>query len=531
MRRYRHLLLVGLVAALFALWGCSDKSPTDAGSGNASAGTAGEVSGQAVATELKYPLSQTIPTLDPHLSLGGSNATVVLNVFEGLFAFNSKYEPVPMLAESYDLSADGKTYTFLLRKGVKFHNGKEMKAEDVAASLNRWKDKAARAKSSFGDSQFAVQDDYTVVLNLKNPQNDTLAQLSHVLNFAGIMPKEVIDSAAPEGVNAYIGTGPFQIVEWKKDQYVHVTKFEQYQSLKTAADGFSGKKEALVNNIYFTLATDNATRFSSFLSKDFPYVDVSLDNLPKVQNQPDVQILKNLTTDFNLVFNKKSPLFSNVKNRQAVAAVLDADQILLGIVSTPDLYRLNPSYMYKENSEFYSEAGKENYNQKNPDKAKQLLKDAGYNGQTVTLLTTKDTGNFYNATLMVKDQLEKIGIKTKIDIYDYATMLTKRADPNVWDIYVGPFTMPSTPSQLLYLNPTYGFADDAKLAELLKKSTSAIKPEEIKAANGALQQYQWEYLAAIKIGDTYSYSAVRKNLTGLTLFSGFPNLANTKLLK
>ncbi|MDF2662126.1 MAG: putative secreted protein, partial [Paenibacillus sp.] len=249
MRRYRHLLLVGLVAALFAVWGCSDKSSTDPGSGNASSGTAGDTAGQAVATDLKYPLSQTIPTLDPHLSLGGSNATVVLNVFEGLFAFNSKYEPVPMLAESYELSADGKTYTFLLRKGVKFHNGKEMKAEDVAASLNRWKDKAARAKSSFGDSQFAVQDDYTVLLNLKNPQNDTLAQLSHVLNFAGIMPKEVIDSAAPEGVNAYIGTGPFKIVEWKKDQLVHVTLFEQYQSLKTAADGFSGKKEALVNYI------------------------------------------------------------------------------------------------------------------------------------------------------------------------------------------------------------------------------------------------------------------------------------------
>ncbi|SFF18819.1 peptide/nickel transport system substrate-binding protein [Paenibacillus algorifonticola] len=535
MKHYQKLGLIGLLSALLIVFGCSSNSSAPASSEGAAApvesAAAGTAAGEKLATELKYPLAQTIPTLDPHLSLGGSNSTIAVNIYEGLFAFNSKYEPVPMLAESYELSEDGKVYTFHLRKGVKFHNGKEMKAEDVAASLNRWKNTAPRAKSSFSDREFEVKDDYTIVLSSDVPRNDTLAQLSHVLNFAAIMPKEVVDAAGPDGVTEYIGTGPFKFVDYKTDQYVHVQKFADYQPVDAPADGFSGKKEALVNDLYFTLATDNATRFSSFLAKDFNNVDVSLDNLPQVESDPDVEIIKNLSTDFNLIFNKKAPLFSQLKYRQAVASVLDVDQVLLGIVSTPELYRLNPSYMYKENTKWYSEAGSEAYNQKNPDKAKQLLKEAGYNGEEVTLLTTKDTGTFYNATLMVQAQLEQIGIKTKIDISDYATMLTKRADPNGWDIYVGPFLVPSTPSQLLYLNPTYGFADDAKLAELLEASTSAIGDDAIKAANDALQAYEWEYLAAIKIGDIYNYNAIRKNLVGLTFLSNIPNLANTKLVE
>lgn len=532
MKALKHSLFILAMITVLVAAGCSSNNNTTSGTNNGSETPATEpAASEATAAELKFPLSQSIPTLDPHLSLGGSNATIVMNIFEGLFAFNSKYEPVPNLAESYEVSEDGKNYTFHLRQGVKFHNGKEMKAEDVAASLNRWKDLAARAKSSFGESSFEAKDDYTVVLNLNEPKNDTLAQLSHVLNFAAIMPKEIVDAAGPEGVKEYIGTGPYKFVEWKTDQYVEVTKFDDYQSVDTPSDGFAGKKEALVKDIYFTLATDNATRFSSFLAGDFDYVDVSIDNLPQVESDSNVSLVKDLSTDFNLVFNKKSPLFSNVKYREAVAAVIDADQILLGITSTPDLYRLNPSYMYTENEKWYSEAGSEAYNQKNPDKAKELLKEAGYNGEVVKLLTTKDTGSFYNATLMLQAQLENIGVKTQIEIYDYATMLTKRADANAWDLYMGPFIVPSTPSQLLYLNATYGFADDAKLAELSKKATAALTDEAIKQANDELQAYEWEYLAAVKIGDVYKYSAVRNNLQGLTTLYGIPNLSNTKVLK
>src|SRR5690606_7203448 len=106
----------------------------------------------------------------------------------------------------------------------------------------------------------------------------------------------------------------------------------------------------------------------------------------------DVKVQKMLYGDINVVFNKKSPLFSNIKFREAVTAGMNAEEIMLGTVSDPDLYRLNPSYMFKENALFYSEAGSEKYNQNNQEKAKQLLAEAGYNGEEVVLLTSKDSG-------------------------------------------------------------------------------------------------------------------------------------------
>ena len=517
-------ILLFLIMGTMVLWGCGSNGSTNSG-------VAGTSSEQEFDTTLAYPLEMAIPSLDPHLSLTGSSTRIGMNIYEGLFAFNSSYEPIPMLAESYELSEDGKQYTFHLREGVLFHNGKEMKAEDVTTSLNRWKSVAPRAQTAFGDTEFTVKDEYTVELKFDEPKNDTLAQLSHVLNFAAIMPKEVVEAASADGIDEYIGTGPFKFVEWKMDQYVHVQKFDEYQSIDAEADGYSGKKEALLEDIYFTLATDNSTRFSLFLAKDFHYVDLNVDHISQVENDPEVAIEKSLSSDLNLVFNKKSPLFSNITYRQAVAALLNVEDILLGTVSDPSLYRLNSSYMYKENKNWYSEAGAEIYNQNDPEKAKALLKEAGYNGEVVRLLTSKEMGTFYSATLVVQQQLEQIGVNTKVEIYDFTTLLTKRADPDAWDIYVGEFTTPTTPSQLLYLNASYGFADDAKLAELLKKVNASIDPVEIKNANDELQAYVWEYLPVVKIGDMYEYSAIRKNLEGLTLYSGYPNLANTQVLK
>jgi peptide/nickel transport system substrate-binding protein len=537
MKKYRSTSIIALLlSGVLALSGCSNPAPSASnteGSGTAAPSASTTPDTAAVgATELKYALGQAVSTLDPHLSVGGSNGAVILNIFEGLYAFNSKLEPVPMLAESTDVSEDGKTYTFHLRQGVKFHNGKEMKAEDAAASLNRWKTLAPRAKNSFGESLFKAEDDYTVSLTLASPQNDTLAQLSHVLNFAAIMPKEVVEGASPEGITEFIGTGPYKFVEWKKDQYIDVETFADYQSVEGEPDGFSGKKEPGIEKLRFALVTDTSTRFNSFLTGEYSFVDISLDQLPQVEGQKGIEIIKEISSDYNVVYNKKSPVFSNLTNRQAVNAVLNVEDILLGTVSTPELYELNSSYMFKANAVWHSDAGSDQYNLNNPELAKELLQKSGYKGEEVVLLTTKDLGGkFYNATLVVQSQLESIGIKTRVDTYDYATMLTKRADKNVWDIYVGGFSVPTTPSQLLYFNATYGFADDAKLAELLKASTSALTPEAIKAANDALQQYAWEYLAVSKIGDTLAYYAIRDELQGLILYAGYPNLGNVKVLK
>jgi peptide/nickel transport system substrate-binding protein len=528
MNNHRKFALVTLLISAFLVTTACSKTDN----ASPAAGDAGK-DAKAVETvsEVRYPLTLTFASLDPHLVPTGGVANIDRHIYEQLVAFNTKYEAIPVLAESVDISNEGKTYTFPLRKGVKFHNGKEMKADDVVASLNRWKDITARAKTSIGASNFEVKDEYTVVLNLTQPSNDIPSQLANYLQFAAIMPKEVIAGADAKGVKEFIGTGPYKFVEYKQDQYVHVTKFDDYKSVDKPADGVTGKKEAFIKDIYFDLIPDSSTLFSSFLAGNYDFSEVSVDNLNQVKSLPDVEVKKVLSSDYNVVFNKKAPFTSNLKFREAVAAALDVEKILIGATSDPNLIQLNSSMINKQSTDWYSEAGKEKYNQKNPEKAKQLLKESGYNGEELKFLTTRDSGGkFYDATVLVKDQLEKIGIKSKLEVYDFTTMISKRSDPAAWDIYVGTFALQPSPSQLLYLGRAYGWPEDDKLQSLIKATTAAMTKEEKRKTADALQAYEYEYLAAVKIGDYATYNAVRKKVVGYNFFEG-PILWNTKVLK
>src|SRR5699024_799889 len=92
--------------------------------------------------------------------------------------------------------------------------------------------------------------------------------------YAAVMPKEVVDSAGAVGVSEFIGTGPFQFAEWKQDQYIHLTKYEDYEPVDLPADGASGKKEALVDDLYFDIVTDASTQVAGIQTGEY---DIILD--------------------------------------------------------------------------------------------------------------------------------------------------------------------------------------------------------------------------------------------------------------
>lgn len=499
------------------------------GNGEGNGAGNGEASAGKIVEEFRFPLSLTFASLDPHLVPTGGVANIDRHIYEQLVAFNTKYEPVPVLAESVELSEDGKTYTFPLRKGIKFHNGKELKAEDVVASLNRWKEKTPRVQASFGESVFVEVDPYTVSITLDQPSNDVPLQLASYLQFSAITTKEIIEAAGPDGITEFVGTGPYKFVEYKQDQYVHLAKFEDYQSPEGEPDGVVGRKEALINNLYFDLISDNSTAFNAFLAEDYDFTAVSIDNLPQVNSLSEITLIKDFASELNIVFNKRAPITSNVKFREAVAAALDMEQILLGYTSDPELYKLNPSLVQQDNAEWYSEKGSEVYNQANVKKAKQLLAESGYNGEELVFLTTRDSGGaFYNGTILVQDQLEKIGLNIKLDVYDFTTMIARRGDPELWDVYVGSFSTQPSPSQVLFFGKTYGWPEDEQLQQLIRNTTAALTKEEKKAASDALHEYEWKYLAAVKIGDTGRYYAIRNNVVGFRYFEG-PILWNTTI--
>ena len=212
-RKWSRLLALALSAVMLTACGQSGgakEEPATAVAGGAAEGTettkpTGEISYK---TELNVAITANPPSLDVH----GVNSNIVggigTHIYEPLFAMDANYEPAGVLADSYTISEDGKVYTIKLRQGVKFHNGQEMTADDVVASMSRWLELSGKAKALLAGTVFEKADDYTITMTLPEAYADALTVVAASIQFPAIYPKSVIDSAGTEGITEYIGTGP-----------------------------------------------------------------------------------------------------------------------------------------------------------------------------------------------------------------------------------------------------------------------------------------------------------------------------------
>lgn len=512
------LLLVMMMIALFIV-GCSKEDSSD---GESTTGGG----------ELKIALNSQPPTLDQPMSTASTTRDVSRLIFETLVTTDSKYQAVPMLAESIDVSDDSKTYTFHLRKGVKFHNGKEMIAEDVLASMERWLEKSSITGSIFEGATWGAKDDNTVVLQLVDPSSLILDTLASSKQSAAIMPKEIVETATDKGITEYIGTGPFKFVEWKQDQYIHFTKYDAYQAVEAKTDGLAGKKEALVDDIYFYIVKDMATRLAGLQTGEYDFAfGIPFDNYEQLQSDPNLEAIIAPSANDLLAFNKVEGLASDLKMRQVINTALDMDEIMLAAFRNKDLYWLDSGYMDVSLSNWASKAGSEYYNQNDPEKAKRMLEEMGYDGEEFKIMTTRDFDHLYNIGVVIQEQLKQIGINATLEIVDWPTALDlQQNNTDAWDAFVTSSQIVSTPPQLIVLSPTWGGGfDDPKVTEAMKSIEAAPSLEEAQAQWDELQLYAWEELLPIvQLGGNNSLNGINKKVQGITNSSG-PIFWNVKL--
>lgn len=522
MRHVNQKMLLAVLTLVLVLAGCSGETKQSPQTSQTTEGSEKTGGG-----ELQYAMEASPPTLDPHMSGAGTTNSVARHIFESLVTVNSKFEVVPMLAKSWDISKDGQTIAFHLREGVTFHNGKEMVAEDVVASMKRWQEKAN--KISLNGAVWEAKDKYTAVLKLESPSLFVLSELAGAYQFAGIMPKEVINTATETGVKELIGTGPFKFVEWKQDQYIHLAKFAAYQSIDTPADGLAGKKEALIDDVYFQIVPDPSTRFAGLQTGEYDIgYGFEQDMYGQLKSNPNLKLYNPYVGYTSVIFNKAQGVFRNVKMRQAVNEALDSSKIAKA--SLVNNYRMNSSYMQQEQADWYSEAGSEQYNTPDKEKAMQLMRESGYKGETIKLLTTRDYSYMYNSAVVIKEQLEKAGMKVELGIYDWPTAMSMEGDPNKWDLEVMGFGTTSSPlEQWVYKSTNYG-PMDKKSEALLAGIRTATSKAGAKKLWDELQRHSWEFLPLIKIADYTWLSASTDKVEGLTFFYG-PVLWNTKVAK
>lgn len=177
-----------------------------------------------------------------------------------------------------------------------------------------------------------------------------------------------------------------------------------------------------------------------------------------------------------------------------------------------------------------TDAGSEIYNLGDLEKAKQLLEEAGYNGEEITLLTTKDYGEMYAATLVIQEQLRQMDVNVDVEIYDFPTFIDRKDDYANWDIFVASTGYQLTPPQILAVTPDWAGFEHPTVNDLLLEIRSASSTDEAKAKWDELQNFLYDHLPATVLGHYKSLVASTNKVEGFTVFEA-PIVWNTRVKK
>jgi len=470
------------------------------------------------------------PTLDVQSTPADLVCIIMQHVYETLYTFDAKSNLVPMLAEGLPkVSADGKVYSIALRKGVKLHSGRDLDAEDVVASLKRWMEVSPRGKSVNAQVEsLSAKGPLAVEIALKNAYAPLLAQLAMPSGMAAIMAKESLAQPLKE----FIGTGPYRFKERRPDQYVLLTRFDGYSARTETPIGYGGKRTATMEELRFVPVPNANTRVEGALAGQFHYADLlpieALGRLEKATGK----VVPLLTPSFGfpyLVFNTKEGSMAQQAVRKAAQTALGPGEMLAAGFGDTRSFIAEGNH-FPKGTPFYSDAGTSNYNERDARKSKAQAEQAGYKGEPVRILTSRQYDFHHNMALIMAEQLKRAGFKAELNVVEWATLLQRRADPKLWDIYIthsGLFPEPMlSPPQLGDGAPGW-WTSPAKTAAL-----AALNQEPNPAKRGPLwakvQQVVYDEVPYIQVGKFASLSARSPALEGYTPHT-YPFFWNTSL--
>jgi peptide/nickel transport system substrate-binding protein len=455
-------------------------------------------------------------TLDPMVSTADLVGTIMQHVYEPLYTYDANWNVVPMLADGLPrVSDDGLTHEIALRQGVQFHNGREMNSDDVVASLKRWLETSPRGKAIAAEVvSVEARGPYAIELKLKTLYAPLLSQLALPTSMAAIMARETI---APQ-VTDFIGTGPYRFKERRPDQYTLLTRFDGYSARAEPASGHAGKREALIDELRFVPVPSANTRVEGALAGQFDFADLlpveSIDRLERA----GAAVVPIMTQSFGfpyLAFNTKEGVLASRAMRQAVQTAFGEGEMMAAAFGDTRFFTVEANH-FPQGTPFFSTAGADQYNRRDPAAAREMAARAGYDGQPVHIMASRQYEFHYNMALVMAEQLKRAGIKAELQIVDWATLVQRRNDPKLWDIYVthSPvFPEPMlSPPQLNEGAPGW-WSSPAKQAAL-SAMNQEIDPTRRGALWGKVQQVIYDEVPYINVGKFNSLSARSQRLQG-----------------
>jgi glutathione transport system substrate-binding protein len=372
------------------------------------------MAGSALASkDVVFAVASTFTTTDPYDANDTLSQAMAKSFYEGLYGFDKDMRMIPVLAESYSVSKDGLVYTLKLRKGVKFHDGTDFKADAVKANFDRVTNPDNKLKRYGLYSNIAkteVVDEYTARITLKTAFSAFINNLAHP---SGVMISPTALAKYGKDIASHpVGTGPFKFVEWNRTDFLKVTKF----------DGYWRKGYPKVDTITWKPVIDSNSRAAVMQTGEaqftFP-VPYELDAVLRAKPELELVAAPSIVIRY-LSMNTQQKPFDNVKVRQAIAYAINKTALAKVAFNG---YATPAEGVVPEGVEYSVKLGPWPYDLR---KAKKLMAEAVYpNGFETELWSAYNHTIAQKVTQFLQQQLAQIGIRTKITLLEAGQRVEK----------------------------------------------------------------------------------------------------------
>ena len=348
-------------------------------------------------------------TMNPMVRTASTERLMRMLMFDSLLASDMQGKVQPNLAESWETSSDGKVYTFRLRKGVMFHNGKELSSEDVRFSMNYTMEPK---NGAYGFSQLSLverveaPEKYLLRVYLKKPSAVLLSSLAGIQSFP-VIPNGSLEAGPMKPIQFPPGTGPFRFVEWLPAQRVVFQRFENHWGHK-----------AYVDKLVIRPIADTTVRFTALQAGDVDIVERTPYEWMKQVVEGKVKgigSVKAATAGYRrLIFNLTQPPLNNKKLREAIAYAVDKKEMLdaayMGFGEPTDQKYPKDNMWHVKGARTFAQ---------DLNKARSLLKEADYKGEILEVLADRAPFQSTEVTIL-QSQLKKIGIAVKLNMVEWS---------------------------------------------------------------------------------------------------------------
>jgi len=498
----------------------------------AAAAFAAPVASASAQTTLKVTLHSDLKIVDPIWTTALISTHHGNMVYDTLFALDDKLEVKPQMVDKWEVSPDKLTWTFTLRDGLEWHNGKPVTAEDCVASIKRWGAKDSMGQKLLGVvTDLSAPDARTIKMVLKQPYGLVLESLGKSSsNVPFMMPKEIAGTDPNTQITDATGSGPFIFKkdEWKAGEKAVYLKNPKYKPRSEPASGLAGGKVVKVDRVEIIEMPDPQQQVNALINGEIDLIEQPPhDLIPLLKKEKSVTLFdwNPLGHQFIIRFNTLTKPFDNPKIRLAALYSMRQEDYLKATVGEPEYYKVcSAAFVCGTPNAFEAPGGilvKPDF-----EKSKALLKEAGYDGTPVVLMQSTTLPVLTNVAPVTKSLLEQGGFKVDMQSMDWQTLVTRRtkkepASQGGWNVFhtfsvAADILNPISDSYMVANGDKawFGWPNDPEMEKLRDTYAKETDPAKAKALAGQVQaraletgQYGW-------IGQWYGPGAMRANVSG-----------------